>query len=118
MSLNPLQSLQATSVCFGNIAITPGQGVFKVPANQSALISSVRVVNVHATTTATVNVRVKPAVGTTAFLVAKKDTTLATGTALVLSDYITLGAGESILIDITAASAPSVDWSLEGVVAN
>ncbi len=118
MSLSPLQTLQPTVLCCGSITTTPGQGSFSVPTYKAAFVTSVRIINAHASVAVTtVNVSVKPSGGTSR-AVAKKNQSLAVGTALVVSDYITLGAGDRIEIDVTAGSAPAVDWILEGVIAS
>ena len=95
--------------------MTPGQGVFTVPANQSALVTSIRIINAHASVTATINVNVR-GVSMAPRKISKQNESLAPGAGIFLGDYVTLGAGDKIEIDVTAASAPSVDWSLQGVV--
>lgn len=117
MSLSPIQTLQPTVLCCGSITSTPGQGSFTVPAYKAVLVTSIRIVNAHASVAATLNVSVRPS-GASPRAIAKRNQNLAVGTAVVLSDYVTLGAGDKIEIDVTAGAAPSVDWTLLGVVAS
>ena len=88
--------------------------LYTVPANKSALVSNVRLVNGLAAATTAMNLYVKPS-GGTARRIHKKDFTIAATLSLVVEDLVTLGQGDKIQLDIAGGPAPNLGYMVSGV---
>jgi len=98
----------------GTITVTGTADLYTVPANKSAIVYSVRLVNVTAATTDPMNLYAKPS-GLTARRIAKKDFTLAATALFLAEDVVTLGQGDKIQLNINGNQSPSLGYMLNGL---
>lgn len=87
--------------------------LYTVPTSKSALVTSVRLVNVG-TGTASASVLVRAPGGPNYHLTKKFDTIPASG-LLVMEDPVTIQASHSVYLEATGTSSPSIDWIVNGV---
>jgi hypothetical protein len=100
----------------GTRTVTGSADLYTVPDGKSAMVTSVRLANGSATIIPTVNVYVKPSGAAPARRVAKKDHSLAVGSALVLEEVLTLGQGDKVQLNLSGGlGPPEVGYMINGV---
>ncbi|MBI2927039.1 MAG: hypothetical protein HYY24_15195 [Verrucomicrobia bacterium] len=95
------------------VRTTNGTEEYTVPANKSAVVYNIRVVNGSTTNSVTLNFyAVAP--GQAAFRIYKSNHSLAAKGLVVVGDPVTLEAGGKIQINVNGTS-PSVSYMINGV---
>jgi len=103
--------IKALSV--GNISNTTDTDLYEVPPSKSAVVTSLRLVNIGSYT-ATTSVKVKP-VGDTARAIDKPSNEVTASAVQLIEDPVTLGAGDKIQVTASGTSPFMLDWILSGV---
>ena len=106
------------SLAKGTLPTAEGD-VYTVPLNKTAIVKSIRLVNTHATATATVNMFVRRGTGGTSYRIAPKDMILPAGMAFVDESEITLeglaATTEQDRVRAVVNSGATVDCVISGV---
>jgi hypothetical protein len=88
--------------------------MYTVPANASAIINNVRLVNTAAATSPNYNLQVAPSGGAPLRNVAKYNQTMIAGDLLTMTDQLTLGAGDVLLLSVSAGTS-TFSYMVNGV---
>ena len=88
--------------------------MYTVPANTSAIVTSIRLINLNVSATATANLFVKPSGSANTWRIEKPEYFLSANSKLVVDEVLTLGAGDKVQVVCSGSTTPSYSFMVNG----